>query len=139
MSIGLPQYAVEPSPIFLDDFVTARQDLNCRTLFIMATLHLLLASRTTLNQDTGFQYRFCASGLVAYMVVEGVSHIIALAKLHRDLRTWKNATFLICISMLVSRMIFFGMIFGDSGIIGLSRKVFGLIASIAKSIIVSGS
>lgn len=139
MSIGLPQYAVEQSPIFLDDFVTARQDLNRRTHFIMATLHLLLASRIALNQDTDFQYRFCALGLVAYMVVEGVSHIIALAKLHRDLRTWKNATFLICISMLVSRMIFFGMIFGDSGIIGLSRKVFGLIASIAKSIIVSGS
>lgn len=102
----------------------------------MITLHLLMASRTTLSQDADFQYRFCALGLVAYMVVEGVSHMIAFARLHRDLRTWKNANFLICISMVVSRAVFVGINFGDPGVIRLSQKVFKLIA---KSISVSGS
>ncbi|KAH0373859.1 hypothetical protein KCU65_g486, partial [Aureobasidium melanogenum] len=70
-TVSSPFARTQLLPGFLDDFVTARQDLNRRTLLIMITLHLFLASKITLTQNTDFQYRFCALALVAYMVVEG--------------------------------------------------------------------
>jgi hypothetical protein len=104
---SLPQHAVKESPGSLNVFVKARQHSTRRTLLIMMTLYLFMASRTTLDHRIDFQYKFCALGLIAYMAIEGGFHTHALVKLHQDLRTWGNATFLICISMLLSRCIFF--------------------------------
>jgi hypothetical protein len=132
---GLPQHACRETRESLDDFVKARQNGTRRTLLIMMTLHVVMASRITLDPGTDFRYKCCALGLIAYMAIEGVFHIHALTKLHRDLRTWKNATFLICISMLLSRCIFLGGIFGAPQFIWLSQKLFESIVLVAYSII----
>jgi hypothetical protein len=132
---SLPQHAVKESPGSLNVFVKARQHGTRRTLLIMMTLYLFMASRTTLDHHIDFQYKFCALGLIAYMAIEGGFHIHALVKLHQDLRTWGNATFLICISMLLSRCIFFGGMFGAPQFIQLSQRLFESIASTARSII----
>lgn len=134
-SSGLSQHALEATPGLLDDFVKAKQHGTRRTLLIMLSLHVLMASRISLDQGTEFQYRSCALGFFAYMVVDGGFHISALAKLHRDLRTWRNATFLICSSMVLSRCMFFSMIFGAPPAILLSRSLFQIIALVAESII----
>jgi hypothetical protein len=130
---GLPQHAVKETPGFLDDFVKARQSGTRRTLLIMMTLHVFMASRTTLSQGTDFQYKCCALGLVAYMAIEGGFDVRALVKLYRDLRTWRNANFLICISMLLSRCIFLGGMFGAPQFIRLSQRLLESIALVAKS------
>jgi hypothetical protein len=132
---GLPQHACKETPKSLDGFVKARQHGTRRTLLIMMTLHVFMASRITLPQNTDFQYKCCALGLIAYMATEGGFHISALARLYRDLRTWKNATFLIYISMLLSRCTFLGWIFGAPQFICLSQKLFGSIALVARSIV----
>lgn len=134
-SPGPSQHAVEATPGLLDDFVKARQHGTRRTLLIMLSLHFLMASRITLDQGTEFQYKSCALGFFAYMVVDGIFHISALTKLHRGLRTWRNATFLICISMVLSRCIFFSMTFGAPPAISLSQRLFKIVALVAKSII----
>lgn len=134
-SPGLLQHAVEATPDLLDGFVAARQHGTGRTLFIMLMLHVFMASRITLDQDTELQYRFCALGFFAYIVIDGGFHISALAKLYRDLRTWKNATFLICISMVLSRCIFFSIIFGAPPAILLSQRLSELVAPVSKSTI----
>lgn len=134
-SPGSSQHAVETSPGLLNDFVKARQNGTGRTLLTMLALHVFMASRITLDQDLGFQYRPCALGLIAYMVVDGGFHINALAKLRQDLRTWRNATFLICISMVLSRCIFFSIAFGAPLAILLSQRLFNSIALVVKSII----
>jgi hypothetical protein len=74
-SPGSSRHAVEATHDLLDGFVAARQHGTGRTLFIMLMLHVFMASRITLDQSTELQYRFCALGFIAYIVVDGgVSH-----------------------------------------------------------------
>lgn len=134
-SPGSSWHAVEATHDLLDGFVAARQHGTGRTLFIMLMLHVFMVSRITWDQGTELQHRFCALEFVAYIVVHGGFHISALAKLYRDLRTWRNVTFLICISMVLSRCIFSSMIFGAPPAISLSLRLFESIAPGAKSTI----